>query len=82
MISSMHSLLCPKPTFSTPIQSGSLGSVAERNDGEPSVEPILDGVIQSGSFIDIGCANGYSQRDGSLTKRNPATDDSTAVRFA
>jgi SAM-dependent methyltransferase len=40
-----------------PIRQSGFGGGAERWKAER--EPILDGVIQSGSFIDIGCANGY-----------------------
>jgi SAM-dependent methyltransferase len=42
---------------SDPIRQSGFGGGAERWRAER--EPILDGVNRSGTFIDIGCANGY-----------------------
>jgi SAM-dependent methyltransferase len=42
---------------SDPIRQSGFGGGAERWRAER--EPILDAITRSGSFIDIGCANGY-----------------------
>ena len=44
-------------THSDPIRQSGFGGGAARWRSER--EPILDGVNVSGTFIDIGCANGY-----------------------